>query len=55
MVGPKLRDQFDITDAFGYVLAGKLVSAAQVEADSKDFAWEYGVDTLPSFRNRGFG
>ena len=54
MVGPKLHDQFEIADAFGYVLEGKLVSAAQVEASSKDFAWEYGIDTRPEFRGRGF-
>jgi len=54
MVGPHIRDQFEITDAFGYVLEGRLVSAAQIEASPEDFAWEYGVDTLADFRGRGF-
>lgn len=51
MVGPDRENE--IADAFGYVLEGKLVSAAQLEASSQDFAWEYGVDTLPEFRGRG--
>jgi RimJ/RimL family protein N-acetyltransferase len=54
MVGPAISRQFEIADVFGYVLQGKLVSAAQLEAGPKDFAWEYGVDTLPEFRARGF-
>lgn len=54
MVGPGVKERFEIADAFGYVLDGRLVSAAQVEASSREFAWEYGVDTLPEFRGRGF-
>lgn len=54
MVGPRIAEQFEIADAFGYVLDGRLVSAAQLEASEKEFAWEYGVDTLPEFRGRGF-
>ena len=53
MVGPRIAEQFEIADAFGYILDGELVSAAQLEASGKEFAWEYGVDTLPEFRNRG--
>ena len=54
MVGPRLHDRFEITDAFGYLLGGRLVSAAQLEASAADLAWEYGVETLPEFRGRGF-
>jgi RimJ/RimL family protein N-acetyltransferase len=54
MVGPRIAEQFEIADAFGYVLDGRLVSAAQLEASPREFAWEYGVDTLPEFRGRGF-
>jgi len=54
MVGHHRQDEFEIADAYGYVLDGKLVSAAQLEASGKEFAWEYGVDTLPKFRGRGF-
>jgi len=54
MVGPRIAERFEIADAFGYVVEGKLVSAAQLEANSEEFAWEYGVDTLPEFRGRGF-
>ena len=53
MVGPGIAEQCEIADAFGYMLDGKLVSAAQLEASAREFAWEYGVDTLPQFRNRG--
>lgn len=54
MVGPGVSKNFEIADAFGYVLNGKLVSAAQVEANQEDFAWEYGVDTLPEYQGKGY-
>jgi RimJ/RimL family protein N-acetyltransferase len=54
MVGPRLQDRDEIADAFGCILEGKIVSAAQVEASPADFAWEYGVDTLPEYRCRGY-
>ncbi len=54
MVSPTVQGYYEISDAFGYVLDGKLVSAAQLEASATDFAWEFGVDTLPEFRGRGF-
>jgi RimJ/RimL family protein N-acetyltransferase len=54
MVGPVVCKHFPICDAFGYVLSGKLVSAAQLEAHPDEDAWEAGVDTLPRYRGRGF-
>ena len=54
MVGSRIAEQFEIADAFGYVLDGRLVSAAQLEGSRKEFAWEYGVDTLAQLRGRGF-
>jgi RimJ/RimL family protein N-acetyltransferase len=51
---PAFSQWFEITDAFGYVLEGKLVSAAQLLAHSNEFAWEFGIDTLSEFRRRGF-
>jgi len=54
MVGPRLQLRYETADAFGYVLNGRLVSAAQVQAASADFAWEYGVDTLSGYRCRGY-
>lgn len=48
--GPK---HFEFS-AFGYVLDGQLVSAAQLFANPEDFAWEFGPSTLPEFRCRGF-
>ena len=54
MVGARVQEHFEVADAFGYVLDGEIVSAAQVEAGARDFAWEYGVETLPEFRCRGF-
>ncbi|MBD3285463.1 GNAT family N-acetyltransferase [candidate division WOR-3 bacterium] len=54
MVGPVVCEHFPICDAFGCVLDGKLVSAAQLEAHPDEFAWEAGVDTLPEYRGRGF-
>ena len=54
MVGPVVCDHFPICDAFGYVLDGKLVSAAQLEAHPDEDAWEAGVDTLPGYRGRGY-
>lgn len=38
----------------GYVLDGRLVSVGQVQAHHDEYAWEFGVDTLPEFRRRGF-
>lgn len=54
--GPFCNAKFSdgVSDAFGYVLDGRLVSVAQLQTDSEEFAWEYGVDTLPEFRRRGF-
>ena len=56
--GPFCEQSFsgdwEVSDAFGYVLDGKLVSVAQLQTSSKEFAWEFGVDTLPEFRCRGF-
>ena len=46
--------QSEISEAFGYVLDGQLVSAAQLFVNSEDFAWEFGPSTLPEFRCRGF-
>ena len=45
---------FPVADAFGYVLDGKLVSVAQLQAHPGQYAWEYGVDTLPACRRRGY-
>jgi RimJ/RimL family protein N-acetyltransferase len=55
MCGPKICEYFPVSDAFGYVLDGELVSAAQLEARHDELEWEYGVDTLPQYRCRGFG
>ena len=54
MCCPGHADRFDVVDAFGYVLDGRLVSVGQIEAHLDEDAWEYGVDTLPAFRCRGF-
>ena len=54
MVGPKIADYYEIADAFGYIRNGTLVSAAQLEASRYDLAWEYGIDTLPQHRGKGF-
>ncbi|MBN2379381.1 GNAT family N-acetyltransferase [candidate division WOR-3 bacterium] len=54
MVGPVVCKHFPVCDAFGYVLDEKLVSAAQLEARLDEFAWEYGVDTLPEYRGKGY-
>jgi RimJ/RimL family protein N-acetyltransferase len=54
MCGPSISRHFPISAAFGYVLRNELVSAAQLEAYPDELAWEYGVDTLPAYRNRGF-
>jgi|GEM_PF-6177960 len=54
MVGPVVCNHFPICDAFGYVTDGKLVSAAQLEAHPDEFVWEYGVDTLPRYRGKGY-
>jgi len=44
----------DTYEAFGYVLDGRLVSVAQVVLGPEDFAWDFGVYTMPEFRGRGF-
>jgi len=54
MCGPHISDHFPVSDAFGHVLNGKLVSVAQIEARPEELEWEFGVDTLPDFRCRGF-
>ena len=54
MCSPEHCDHLKIADAFGYVLDGHLVSVGQIEAYESEYAWEYGVDTLPEFRVRGF-
>jgi RimJ/RimL family protein N-acetyltransferase len=54
MCNPKHADHFDVADAFGYVLDGRLVSVGQIEAYRDEYAWEYGVDTLPAYRCRGY-
>ncbi|TES93533.1 MAG: GNAT family N-acetyltransferase [Candidatus Cloacimonadota bacterium] len=50
----KFDKYFEISDAFGYFLNGQLVSVAQIQANHKDFAWEFGVDTLSKYRGRGY-
>ena len=50
----RFSDKAGFFPAFGYVLDGQLVSVAQVQADRDDFAWGFGVDTLPQSRRRGF-
>lgn len=47
-------EHFDVSNAFGYVLNGTLVSVAQLQTSLQEFAWEFGVDTLAQFRRRGF-
>jgi RimJ/RimL family protein N-acetyltransferase len=54
MVGPVVCENFPICDAFGYVQENKLVSAAQLEANPDEEAWEAGVDTLPEYRGKGY-
>ena len=54
MCGTDVCKHFAVSDAFGYVLDGKLVSVAQLEAQSQELEWEYGIDTLPEYRSRGF-
>lgn len=54
MCGPHICVQFPVSDAFGYLLDGKLVSVAQIEAQPEELEWEYGVDTLPAYRCRGY-
>jgi predicted GNAT family acetyltransferase len=54
MVGPEVCKHFPVCDAFGYVLEGKLVSAAQLEAHPDEEAWEAGVDTLLRYRGKGY-
>ena len=54
MCGPHLAEHFPVSDAFGYVLDGELVSVAQLEARPDEVEWEFGVDTLPEHRCRGF-
>jgi len=51
----KFTSHFEVSDAFGYVLDGKLVSVAQLQTSHEEFAWEFGLDTLPDYRGRGFG
>ena len=51
---PRFCEHFEVHDAFGYVLDGRLVSAAQLLAGTSDFAWEFGVETLDGFVRRGF-
>ena len=52
--GPGNHQYFEVSDAFGYVLRGQLVSAAQIFTNRDEFAWEFGPSTLPEFRRRGF-
>jgi len=54
MCGPHISKHFPVSDAFGYMLDDKLVSVAQLEARPEELEWEYGVDTLPEYRVRGF-
>jgi len=54
MCGPNICKHFPVSDAFGYILDGKLVSVAQLEARPEELEWEYGVYTLPDYRGRGF-
>jgi RimJ/RimL family protein N-acetyltransferase len=54
MCGAEVCKHFGVSDAWGYILDGKLVSVAQLEAWPEELEWEYGVDTLPAFRGRGF-
>lgn len=48
------RKHSEFSYAFGYILEGQLVSAAHLFTDSEDFTWEFGINTLPEFRCRGF-
>ena len=50
----RFETRFEISDAFGYVSDGRLVSVAQLQTAGEEFAWEFGVDTLRGFRGRGF-
>jgi RimJ/RimL family protein N-acetyltransferase len=52
--GPSHHAHFEVSDAFGYVPDGQLVSAAQLSADAADHAWDFGPSTLPAFRCWGF-
>ncbi len=52
--GPGNHGYFEVSDAFGYILEGQLVSAAQIFTTKDEFAWEFGPSTLPDFRRRGF-
>lgn len=54
MCGSHITRHFPISDAFGYLLDGKLVSVAQLEARPEELEWEYGVDTLPEHRGHGY-
>jgi RimJ/RimL family protein N-acetyltransferase len=54
MCGLHVTKHFPVSSAFGYVLDGKLVSVAQLEARPEELEWEYGVDTLAEYRGRGF-
>jgi RimJ/RimL family protein N-acetyltransferase len=51
---PGIAASFDVTDTFGLVRDGRLVSVAQIQAHHDEYAWEFGIDTLPEFRGRGF-
>ncbi|MAF11457.1 hypothetical protein CMK11_13485 [Candidatus Poribacteria bacterium] len=51
---PKFTANLEVTDAFGYVRDGRLVSVGQIQAHHAEYAWEFGVDTLPEFRGRGY-
>jgi len=50
----RFESELEVSDAFGYLLEGRLVSVAQLQTSQEEFAWEFGVDTLREFRNRGF-
>jgi len=51
---PGFNQHFEVHDAFGYILDGRLVSVAQIQASEKMQAWEFGIDTLKEHRHRGY-
>ncbi len=51
---PSFSEYFDVSDAFAYVLNGRIVSVAQIEGNREMLAWEFGVDTLADFRGKGY-
>jgi hypothetical protein len=49
MCSKRHQTHFEVADALGYALGGKLVAVGQIEADNSEYSWEYGIDTLVGY------